>query len=1182
MILGNLPDSQMRTEAITTSDHAFVWASAGTGKTHTLALRALYLLLNAPFLPHGSGEREGFVDSDCSLYSAASRSERLRAARETIRSLVLTTFTRKAAAEMQTRLYRYLDSIAAAPSLSDLEAKYLDSGKGPQDPLFCEIVQSVLRNLTAEGSRHDLPLLEGLEFGDSYQRLRAGAQALGELATELQISTIHSLAASILRRYPLQAGIPPAAHFAREEEDDLAGVEDQVVERWWQRVVLDDSEAQEELVKLLEVAPVSQIRHWLKLSYQFPWIGEEAEALPLNDKEQIDQLVEAVQALVQALGTATGSRIERERIRLDQIGQRLASDEAGCWEQLCLFAREQRQYLFLDRAKTKGVQEAIKVLSSRHAQYFQSWIYLYSPAARICVAKQFGKTWKVWTRFLGRFISWADGAGIRELGLITFDEMIRLAVRLLEENPGIRRAEQGRLRAILVDEFQDTDPSQLRLLRALLAKDSQSQREVLGFFVGDTKQSIYRFRGADVGSIDDFYQHYQSYTGCDRSPGDFYLKTNFRSTRQVIRFVNHFFDEQLSLTAEKDNLLPIRTDQTSLPEWILIDSDTEGMDFTVDQAREYAASETLRIIQEYLDDSGVEPAPYHDVLILVRDGREVDALLPVLQRAGIPAVSSGAKTYYRHPEVLDVLNLLIALLHPDDNLAVAAVLRSPLIYLSDPDIYALLKEIPPNRLFHGRSRLPGFLPQQVEDRIQEIRGLVDRYAEETLSDWLQQVRAFIPLALYREPGDREGRPVVRIDRLLGSFQREVEIGVMAPLVWLLKQRQRAAEADRWDANLGEDINVADESVNAVRVMTVHKAKGLEERLVIVYGWASILLDLEERRGRWKSSQVIRLTTEEGRSVRAFSLDWGPLTVSSADFAEALQHELQGHRDEAKRLAYVAATRACDRLVLVCAASRGCRFPREIGGLVGDAKRAPAGRVADTGDRVCAGTLQFVHRPGSRAVVRAERSPSLKWRSEQYKECWEGRYSELLKDPVLLLERPSDPESQPLEEVFEDCHYRSGIGAEARLLAGRLVHAYLEQHLLEDRLEPHRLFRLAADISRSQPHQEAVQEAIGLLSKFYAGQLVDASGTPYPERLRSARVLGREIPVYLVEGKKAWNGVIDLVLESGDVIQAIDYKATGAKDPLPASYAQQQRIYAEALKRAFPERPVTFEFWWLHA
>ncbi|MEE8161485.1 MAG: UvrD-helicase domain-containing protein, partial [Acidobacteriota bacterium] len=436
MRLGDLPDFQMRKEAIMTSDHAFVWASAGTGKTHTLALRALYLLLNAPFLSHGNGEREGFIGPDCALYSAASRSERLKAARVTIRSLVLPTFTRKAAAEMQTRVYRYLDSIAAAPSLADLEAKYLDSGKGLQDPLFCEIVQSVLRNLTAEVSRHDLPLLKGLEFGESYQRLRAGAQALGELATELQISTIHSLAASILRRYPLQAGIPPAAHFAREDEDDLAGVEDQVVERWWQRVVLDDSEAQEELVNLLEVVPVSQIRHWLKLSYQFPWIGEEAETLPLNDKEQIDQLVEAVQALVQALGTAAGARIERERTRLAQIGRRMALDEAGGWEQLCLFARELRQYLFLDRAKSKGIRDAIKGLPPRHAQYFQSWIHLYSPAARVCVAKQFGKTWKLWTRFLGRFISWADGAGIREIGLITFDEMIRLAVRLLEENPG--------------------------------------------------------------------------------------------------------------------------------------------------------------------------------------------------------------------------------------------------------------------------------------------------------------------------------------------------------------------------------------------------------------------------------------------------------------------------------------------------------------------------------------------------------------------------------------------------------------------------------------------------------------------------------------------------------------------------------------------------------------------------
>ena len=107
-----LSDAADRTQAVTTPDHAFVWAGAGTGKTHTLTLRALYLLLNAPFL-FTEGETPGK-----SLYSNSSRPERLSSARNIIKSLVLTTFTREAAAEMQTRLFGYLNSIAAARDLS--------------------------------------------------------------------------------------------------------------------------------------------------------------------------------------------------------------------------------------------------------------------------------------------------------------------------------------------------------------------------------------------------------------------------------------------------------------------------------------------------------------------------------------------------------------------------------------------------------------------------------------------------------------------------------------------------------------------------------------------------------------------------------------------------------------------------------------------------------------------------------------------------------------------------------------------------------------------------------------------------------------------------------------------------------------------------------------------------------
>jgi ATP-dependent exoDNAse (exonuclease V) beta subunit len=124
-------DHAERLGAITAEGHAFVWASAGTGKTHTLALRALFLLLN-----WASNE----------LYLADDRVRRLRAASTVIRSIVLTTFTRKAAAEMQVRLYRYLDLISTAQSLEALE----NSPQVQNDPLLVEIVYEILSGLPSK------------------------------------------------------------------------------------------------------------------------------------------------------------------------------------------------------------------------------------------------------------------------------------------------------------------------------------------------------------------------------------------------------------------------------------------------------------------------------------------------------------------------------------------------------------------------------------------------------------------------------------------------------------------------------------------------------------------------------------------------------------------------------------------------------------------------------------------------------------------------------------------------------------------------------------------------------------------------------------------------------------------------------------------------------------------------
>lgn len=257
------------------------------------------------------------------------------------------------------------------------------------------------------------------------------------------------MARSILRRYPLQTGIPPKARFAHDDSgDDVVMLADRLVDYWWQRVVMEHPKAQKELVSVAKVVPIDKISDWLKWSYQFPWIVEEAKNVPLDDQKQTDQLVEALQALVQVLEhiNSNAKKFNEVRNDLDEIVRGISSKKVGDWVKLCSLMHKHKEYLFLDGKPRQDVKEAIEGLNSFHAQYFQSWIHFYSLAARICIAKQFDETWKVWVKFLERFINWADGAGARELELVSFDEIIQSAVKLLEENPRIRRAEQVRLR----------------------------------------------------------------------------------------------------------------------------------------------------------------------------------------------------------------------------------------------------------------------------------------------------------------------------------------------------------------------------------------------------------------------------------------------------------------------------------------------------------------------------------------------------------------------------------------------------------------------------------------------------------------------------------------------------------------------------------------------------------------
>ena len=527
-----------------------------------------------------------------------------------------------------------------------------------------------------------------------------------------------------------------------------------------------------------------------------------------------------------------------------------------------------------------------------------------------------------------------------------------------------------------------------------------------------------------------------------------------------------------------------------------------------------------------------------------------------------------------------MINLLIVLFHPQDQLATAAILRSPFVCLPDPDIHELLRIIPPERLFHSFDHLPKFMSEEARCQVETIRTLALERSQKNVTDWLSEVRSFVPIALYADPEEQGGQAMDRIERVVDAFEKEIRRETDSPLVWLLEQRERAARSEFWDGAdaAGEDVTLADEGVNAVRVMTIHKAKGLEGRLVILYAWTPVLLELKGRAKYPSRPKVVSLTTGEGHELRGFCLPWGGLRLCSSSFGEALKQESEGNKSEAKRIAYVATTRARDRLVLISPTSKRCRFPKEIQSLLEKAREQIIQTKGEHAE-ILNGALRLSLRRGRKLQLQKVPLPFPEWQVHDYQRVWRTRYAETQRATQPILRHPSDSEHRQEGEMTKEYGKLTSRG-DFSLLTGRLVHAYLEHYLLESDFIDEKLLALSSHVPELISDKRIVEASRFLLSRFYSGEWIDASGRSYRERVNESQVMGREIPFYTVLKGQAWNGVIDLVVREEGVIRGIDYKCTSFKRPLPESYSLQEHVYTEALKRLFPGATIGFEFWWL--
>ncbi len=1102
-----LKDSKQRQEAVLTDKHAFVWASAGTGKTHTLALRALYLLLTAPL--HG----------DKALYKASSRAERLRAARRITQSLVLTTFTRKAAAEMQTRLYAYLDQIVSAGSFESVKERL-----NKPDDLFIELLDALLKRV-------------------SWEELRLGAEALAELASEFQVSTIHSLAITILRRHPLESGVPPTARFAEEDGETFEGIGSQLVSRWWEWALREESLA-EDLRSVLKVAGMDVVSEWLGQVYEHAGL---VAAMNVGEPDEgvVQELLEATRRLVSVAPTKKRAK------RVVEAGEKLAgalagieSNESGAWSEFQNLLVGLKD-VFFSANRSNAASEAVESLGPL-AKYFNDIAVIAAPVFQKVVANEKAAEWAAWRRVVQHFADWSRDAAVRELGVVTFDEMIRLAAQLLKNHPAVRRAEHERLMALLVDEFQDTDPAQLELIGELLRRESNESRPVMGFFVGDRKQAIYGFKGTDLESIEAFRDNY---AGLVRSePGgvlNLYLRSTFRNVPAITNFVNAYFGKTMELPGyAKESLEPVKPLGGSEPQWIKFEKSQKGEN--AERMRKCAGLYLGRIIHEHVEKGG----SYGDYLILGRTHTELNPLLLAIQECGVPVVSAGAKVFYTQVEVTDVLNLLIALEHPGDSVAVAAVLRGPIVCLSDPEIHRLLSALPAHAVFHSDVRLDASLPLAARERIEQLRKLASDRLRLPTAEWIRQVRRVVPVGAYVDPLDREGKAMVRVDVVFDLYRQQREKGTEATVAWLIQQRQLSAGADHYDLDAGEDVSITDESVQAVRIMTIHKAKGLQGKNVVVFGWESVLQEAAGvRMGKRSNDSVVSHGNRCG-----FNMPWGNIRAISMEYTALLEGKRQREEREARRLAYVATTRAEESLLLL----------------------EPTGKAP----------AQFATASCQHEVVAAEEAPPTAWvhhgadlgDTTGYITMWSARrktWTEAIKTDLLRKSsQPERPAEEEDRERSEYVHEKREKSRQTSMAAGTLVHAYLERHGRDVGFEPSKLEVLRSLVDDDTLWDKAQERAAGVLERFFES----AQG----QRLRTAKILGREVPVQLTLEGKAWTGVMDAVLEEGGKVVGVDYKINkdGSGLGLKETYRQQERVYAEALRQLFPGREVGFEFWWL--
>jgi len=1095
-----LKDDGARCDAISLHDRSIlVEAGAGSGKTAVMAGRIAIMLA------------EGIPP----------------------RAIAAVTFTELAASELLSRVRQFVADLSAGHIADELRVALPDG-----------LSQVQRDNLSAASAALD----------------------------EITCSTIHGFCQRLIKPYPAEADIDPGASVMDRNQADLTFLE--IVDAWLRERLSGDEggllaemvlHSPRETVALMhKIAESLRRRRTLKAPVVSPLDGHvvtfhevtaaftafmrAAAATEPETATIVERLGEMATALASGPNPATPSGLVH--LLVSRPHPDLCT-KAGA------FSSYRKKGKWTDAAKRAGLAKAdgerLNIAAEGHyAVSCDAWTSLLQAAASHVLAALIEEARPILQRYRDRK---------RTSAQLDFDDLIFAARDLLRDHDDVRRALGQRFAHVLVDEFQDTDPLQTEIFWRLCGEPVTEEadwtrfhiRPGALFVVGDPKQAIYRFRGADVRA---YVQARDAFRAQD--PDSLLsISTNFRSCASILTFVNERFEAVLSANGQPGftALDPFHDD----PEEGLcvaaldIAAADENGKASAEQQRDAEADAVAELCARVIGSQSIidrrtgtqrlcQPG---DIALLAPTGAELWRSEEALERRGIPVSTQAGKGLFRRQEVQDLIALTRVLADRRDTLALGALLRGPLVGLTEEQLLDIVWALP--RSEEDPDRIPrldlGVDPAAIahplaRETIEKLQALYRRANSTTPHELLSQVVDVIrvrPLLLDRHRGQAE-RALANVDLYLSLATGYAVRGLRA-----FAEAMTAAWTDEARAVEGRP----DAQEEAVALFTMHAAKGLEWPIVIPVNTMTGVISPD-------SAVVDRLS----------DIFYCPVLGVAPDGYEAARQAEKDELDRERiRLWYVAATRARELLVLPRLDTTPSRsawiglLDLSLADLPGiDLSHLPSGEGVAGAE---AGNAQTRTIFVAEAAAIAAGQARLTWLAPSRDESASGAV--LQEEEAEIWTGSIDEQPRELETAVA---VQGGRGR------GLILHKLMEEVLTgETNAVVGALIDRAGDLIRALGRSPAADPATGLSDEELAGCVVRTLDLPEIAALRPG--LLAELPVYAThtEGgeETATAGIADALslTAEGRPTVVVDWKSDVNPDPQTLDhYRAQVRTYLD--------------------